>query len=154
MWGFGWIPALPPLFCHGPEDKQEYVRFVCFQLGQQDYSFLWSDLFRGQMALLHVCTFRWRQYELQAVFLYFCIWYGTALNSFNKWLEKKLSLWERRVNLNPDFPYSSQTRLSLGQKLKLDSLTCFAQGLVQVCPLLHFSYVFLIEWFLCGIKNK
>lgn len=146
--------SIAPSLLSWPWGQARVCEVCLLPAGPTNYSFLWSDLFHGQMALLHVCTFRLRQYELQAVFLYFCIWYGTALNSFNKWLEKKLSLWERRVNLNPDFPYSSQTRLSLGQKLKLDSLTCFAQGLVQVCPLLHFSYVILIEWFLSRIKNK
>lgn len=38
------------------------------------YSFLLFDLVRGQMALLHVCTFKWRRCELQAVLLYFCNW--------------------------------------------------------------------------------
>lgn len=38
------------------------------------YSFLLFDLVHGQMAQLHVCTFRWRRCELQAVLLYFCNW--------------------------------------------------------------------------------
>lgn len=37
-------------------------------------SFLLIDLVHGQMALLHLCTFRWRRYELQAVLLCFCNW--------------------------------------------------------------------------------
>ena len=38
------------------------------------YSFLLFDLVQGQIALIHSCTFRWRRYELQAVWLYFCNW--------------------------------------------------------------------------------
>lgn len=71
------------------------------------------------------------------VFLYL-IW-----NSFDKRFKEKSSLWGRRVDLNPVVPHSNQTYLSLSKKLKLESLPCSAKELVQICPLLYFSNIFL-----------
>lgn len=104
------------------------------------------------MALLHVCTFRWRRYELQAVLLNFCNW---ALIRDSLIRDRRSSASGKEEEFKSCLPAFQPNTFITRLEVRTGELgpSCFGQGLVQVCSFLYFSNAFLIAEFFHTIKN-